>query len=114
MVASDRRSGVVVVCDDSFGEREPGEVGSTPASGLVAYAVKVGAHRPDGDDELLGDVGVAFAGGDEGEDFAFAVAEREGAVAIVVARGAEQVRGERGGDVRIARGYDADRVGDFV
>src|SRR5690348_13630459 len=61
--------------DQARGQGQPGQVGATPASGLVPYPVQVRADRADADEQLAGDLGVAGALGDQGDQLPFPGAE---------------------------------------
>src|SRR5260370_20666349 len=56
-------------------QREPGQVGTPPAACLVPDPVQVRADGPDADVELLGDLGIGAALGDEGDQLLLARAE---------------------------------------
>src|SRR6478736_10223722 len=61
--------------DDAFLQGQPGQVGAAAAAALVADPVQVSAHGTDADEELLSDLGVGPALGNEGDQLAFPGAE---------------------------------------
>src|SRR6478736_1319979 len=61
--------------DDAFLQGQAGQVGAAAAAALVADPVQVSAHGADADEELLGDLGVGPALGDERDQLAFPGAE---------------------------------------
>src|SRR6516164_8178730 len=57
--------------DQACLQREAGQVGPAPASGLVPDPVQVGADGADADVQLGGDLGVSAAPGDQGDQLLF-------------------------------------------
>ena len=81
-------------------EREAGEVGAAPAARLVPDPIEVRADGCDRDEELSGDVLVAFAGSEKTKDLPLPVAELD--PSRPVASGLQEQRSQRRGDVGAA------------
>ena len=104
--------------DEAFADGVFDEFGAVVEVELLHEVGAVGFDGFDGDDELLGDLAVGEAVGDEGEDFAFAFGEAVEAVAGFAFGGAlhvvaEDVAGDGGGEVGFAGGGGADAFDKF-
>ena len=81
-------------------------LGAVAGAGLGEDPVDVGFHGGVADEELLGDLGVAEAGGEQGEDFGFAGGEPGGQLPVAGA-GFGRIRraaGDRGYEVLLDGG----------